>query len=72
MRCTLPAAALLALMVPMIGRADDADTEKTIGRLSRQANDASVKGDATALEPLIADDFMLINQSERSIPRTSI
>jgi ketosteroid isomerase-like protein len=48
-------------MVPTIGRADDADTEKVIGRLSQQAINASVKGDTTALAALVADDFMLIN-----------
>ncbi len=33
---TLSAAALLALMVPTMGRADDADAEKQVASLSKQ------------------------------------
>lgn len=58
---TLLAAALLALMVPATGRADDSDAKKEIAQLSQQAIDASIKGDTAALDALMADDFTVIN-----------
>ena len=61
MRRTLSAAALLALMMPTMGRADDADAEKAITQLSRQAVDAFLKGDTRSLDAVLADDFLLIN-----------
>ena len=53
MRRTLSAAALLALMIPTMGRADDTDNEKEIARLSQQAIDAEVKADTTTLDALL-------------------
>ena len=61
MRRTLSAAALRALMVPTIGRADDAETEKRIAQLSRQAIAASSKADTATLDALLADDYGVIN-----------
>src|SRR4051794_34073737 len=61
MRRTLSAAALVALMLPTTGRADDADAEKAIAQLSRQAVDAFLKGDTRSLDAVLADDFLVIN-----------
>ena len=63
MNRTLLAAALLALMVPATGRADDSDAKKEIARLSQQGIDASIKGDTAALDALMADDYTVINPS---------
>jgi ketosteroid isomerase-like protein len=63
MRRALSAAALLALMVPTMGRADDADAdaEKAIARLSRRAAEAYLKADTRTLDTVLADDFQVIN-----------
>ena len=45
---TLLATALLALMVPTMGRADDADAEKQVAMLSKKHREADVKGDTKA------------------------
>ena len=58
MRRTLSAAALLALMVPTMGRADDADAEKQVASLSKQNHEALVKGDTKALDAILADDLV--------------
>jgi ketosteroid isomerase-like protein len=63
MRRTLTAAALLALLAPTLGRAADADTEKEIARLSRQAIDARLKADTAALDAILADDYVGISPS---------
>jgi ketosteroid isomerase-like protein len=60
---TLSAFAFLALMMPTMGRADDADVKKEITRLSQQVIDASIKGDTAALDALMADDYTVINPS---------
>jgi ketosteroid isomerase-like protein len=61
MRRTLSAAAFLALMVPTMGRADDADSEKQVASLSKQTQAALVAGDTQALNALLADDWVGIN-----------
>jgi ketosteroid isomerase-like protein len=61
MRHSLLAAALLALMVPTMGRADDADAEKQVALLSKQHREAAVKGDTKALDSILADDWVGIN-----------
>ena len=61
MRHSLLAAALLALMVPTMGRADDADAEKQVALLSKQHREAVVKGDTTAMDSILADDWVSIN-----------
>ncbi len=61
MRRTLLAAALLALAVPTMGRADDADAEKQVGMLSKQYREAVVKGDTNAMDSILADDWVGIN-----------
>jgi ketosteroid isomerase-like protein len=58
---TLSAAAFLALMVPTIGRADDADAEKQVASLSKQAAEAAVKGDSKTMDAIVADDFVVIS-----------
>jgi ketosteroid isomerase-like protein len=57
---TLLAAALLALMVPATGRADDADAEKQVAMLSKQYREAAVKGDTEAMDAIQADDWVVI------------
>ena len=42
---TLSAAAFLTLMMPTMGRADDADAEKQVGKVAEQHREAEVKGD---------------------------
>ena len=54
---TLSAAALLALIMPMMGRADDADSEKQVASLSKQAGAALVAGDTSALDAILSDDW---------------
>ena len=49
----LLAAALLALVVPATGRADDADAEKQVATLSKQHREATVKGDTEALDAIL-------------------
>ena len=61
MRRTLSAAALLALMVPTIGRADDADSEKQVASLSKQNYAALVAGDTSALDAILSDDWSVID-----------
>jgi ketosteroid isomerase-like protein len=61
MRRSLLGAALLALMVPSMGRADDADAEKQVAMLSKQHREAVVKGDTKALDSILADDWVGIN-----------
>jgi ketosteroid isomerase-like protein len=58
---TLSAAAFLALMVPTIGRADDADPEKQVASLSKQNHAALVAGDTSALDALLSDDWLVID-----------
>jgi Domain of unknown function (DUF4440) len=58
MRRTLLAAALLALVVPTMGRADDADAEKQVAMLSKQHREAVVKGDTKAMDSILADDWV--------------
>ena len=61
MRHSLLAAALLALMVPSMGRADDADAEKQVAMISKQHGEAVVKGDTKALDSILGDDWVGIN-----------
>ena len=61
MRHSLLAAALLALMVPTMGRADDTDAEKQVAMLSKQHREAAVKGDTKAMDSILADDWVGIN-----------
>lgn len=61
MRRTLSAAAFLALMVPTMGRADDADPEKQVASLSKQNHAALVAGDTSALDALLSDDWLVID-----------
>jgi ketosteroid isomerase-like protein len=63
MRRTLLAAALVVVLAPTLGRAADADTERDIARLSRQAIDARLKADTAALDALLADDYVGISPS---------
>ena len=58
---TLLAAALLALMVPMTGRAAHADAETQVAMLSKKIIDANIKGDTKTLDELLSDDFVSIN-----------
>jgi ketosteroid isomerase-like protein len=60
MRLTLLVAALLAVMAPTPGRADDADAEKEVAKLSKQMTDAFVKGDMAFVDGVMADDWMII------------
>ena len=57
----LLAAALLALVVPAPGRADDADAEKQVASLAKQSTEAASKGDMKTLDAILADDFVAIN-----------
>jgi ketosteroid isomerase-like protein len=61
MRHSLLAAALLALMVPTMGRAGDADAEKQVAMRSKQYREAVVKGDTKAMDSILADDWVGIN-----------
>ena len=58
---TLLATALLTLLVPATGRADDADAEKQVAMLSKKIIDAQVKGDTKTLDEFLSDDFVGIN-----------
>ena len=58
---TLSAFAFLALMMPTMGRADDADSEKQVASLSKQAAEAALKGDAKAMDAIVADDCLVIS-----------
>src|SRR5437764_9665002 len=58
---TLSAFAFLALMVPTMGRADDAGAEKQVALLSKQHREAVVKGDTRAMDSILADDWVGIN-----------
>jgi ketosteroid isomerase-like protein len=58
---TLSAAALLALIMPMMGRADDADSAKQVASLSKQTGAALVAGDTSALDAILSDDWLGIN-----------
>jgi ketosteroid isomerase-like protein len=60
MRHTLLSVAFLTLMVPAMGRADDADAEKQVAMLSKQYREAAVKGDTEAMDAIQADDWMVI------------
>src|SRR4051794_2384138 len=60
MKRTLLAPALLALMVPTMGRADDADAEKQVAMLSKQHREAVVRGDTKAMDSILADDWVSI------------
>ena len=60
MRRTLLSAALLTLMVPSMGRADDAAAEKQVAMLSKQFREADLKGDTEALDALLSDDWVVI------------
>ncbi len=61
MRRTLLAAALVALVVPTMGRADDADAQKQVALLSKQHREAVVDGDTNSLESILADDWIGID-----------
>jgi ketosteroid isomerase-like protein len=61
MRHSLLATALLALMVPSMGRADDTDAEKQVAMLSKQHREAVIKGDTKAMDSILADDWVGIN-----------
>ena len=61
MRHTLLSVAFLTLMVPSMGRADDADAEKQVGKIAKQNREAAVKGDMEAMDALLADDWVGIN-----------
>ena len=58
---TLSAAAFLALIMPMMGRADDADSAKQVASLSKQTGAALVAGDTSALDAILSDDWLGIN-----------
>ena len=60
MRRTLLSAALLTLMVPSMGRADDAAAEKQVAMLSKQLREADLKGDTEAMDALLSDDWVVI------------
>ena len=60
MRLTLLSVAFLTLMVPAIGRADDAAAEKQVAMLSKQFREADLKGDTEALDALLSDDWVVI------------
>jgi ketosteroid isomerase-like protein len=62
-RTLLAVAALLALMLPTMGRADDSDTEKQVATLAKQFREAMVKGDTQSLDSIQADDWIGINPS---------
>jgi ketosteroid isomerase-like protein len=57
---TLSAFAFLALMMPTMGRADDADSEKQVASLSKQFREADLKGDTEAMDALLSDDWVVI------------
>jgi ketosteroid isomerase-like protein len=61
MRHTLLSVAFLTLMMPSMGRADDADAEKQVAKVAKQHREAEVKGDTQALNALLADDWVAIN-----------
>ncbi len=61
MRHTLLATTLLALIVPTMVRADDADTEKQVATLAKQYREALVKGDTQSLDSMQADDWIGID-----------
>ena len=61
MRHTLLSAAFLTLMVPSMGRADDAAAEKQVAMLSKQHREAVVKGDTKAIDSILADDWVGIS-----------
>ncbi len=58
---TLLATALLSLLVPATGRADDADAGKQVAMLSKKIIDANLKGESKTLDELLSDDFVGIN-----------
>ena len=60
MRHTLLSVAFLTLMVPAMGRADDADAEKQVAMLSKQFREADLKGDTEAMDALLSDDWVVI------------
>jgi ketosteroid isomerase-like protein len=60
MRRTHLAVILLSLVVPSMGRADDADVEKQVAMLSKQYREAVNKGDTMALDSILADDWVVV------------
>ncbi len=60
MRRALLSAAFLPLMVPAMGRADDAAAEKQVATLSKQYREAAIKGDTGAMDALLSDDWVVI------------
>lgn len=65
MRRMLLVAALLSVTAPARGQATDPDAEKEVARLSQRINDALLKGDASFLEGVTADDWMVIGVDGR-------
>jgi ketosteroid isomerase-like protein len=61
MRHTLLSVAFLALMVPTMGRADDADAEKQVAMVSQQWREAIIKGDTKAKDAILSDDSVSID-----------
>lgn len=62
MRLPLAAAAsLLALLLPTLGYADDADVEREILRVSQRVIDSSLKADVQTLSSLLCDDYVVVN-----------
>ncbi len=57
---TLLAAALLALMVPATGRADDSDAKKEVAQLSQRTHEALIAGDTATLESIQTEDWLVI------------
>ena len=58
---TLLATALLTLMMPTMGSADDADAEKQVGMISKQYREAVVKGDWQTVTAMQSDDWVGIH-----------
>jgi ketosteroid isomerase-like protein len=61
MRHTLLSVAFLTLMMPSMGRADDADAEKQVAKVAKQNREAAIKGDPQDMDALLADDWVGIN-----------
>ena len=55
----------MALVVPTMGRADDADAEKQVVMLLKQYREAVVKGDTKVLNSIPSDYWSVIDQRRR-------
>ena len=61
MKRTLLVAALLAMMMPTTGRADDAAAEKQVATTAKHEREAMIKGDTEALGAMMDDTWVGIN-----------